>query len=117
MSRERPPARGPLPCRRRHFNEARLHEPGEAQATWRPPGASRHFNEARLHEPGEAPGRRAGDVPDLPHFNEARLHEPGEAMRSGAHVWRRPDFNEARLHEPGEAGGWPRSWPGPGSLQ
>ena len=41
--------------------------------------AGRDFNEARLHEPGEASGRPCG-MPWRGHFNEARLHEPGEAV-------------------------------------
>ena len=44
-----------------HFNEARLHEPGEAIRS-APIAASRSFdfNEARLHEPGEAVGWSGG---------------------------------------------------------
>ena len=81
MSRERPgPGAAAGPRAAPHFNEARLHEPGEASVTDTPSAPKlSDFNEARLHEPGEAPGQSAGPRSRSPDFNEARLHEPGEA--------------------------------------
>ena len=80
MSRERRgDGRGPGRARD-HFNEARLHEPGEAGVA-RGSGVDDGVTSMR---PGSMSRERRGSAPDgsptsARHFNEARLHEPGEA--------------------------------------
>ena len=78
MSRERHPARRRPRRGWSHFNEARLHEPGEAAVGRRAPG-----HELTSMRPGSmSRERRAGPLAPArrpPDFNEARLHEPGEA--------------------------------------
>ena len=103
MSRERRRAHRPRPCVAPDFNEARLHEPGEAA-----PGRGRRPRDRQTSmRPGSMSRERLGVVTGEGRAGGTSMR-PGSMSRerpkrSTRAARGRPDFNEARLHEPGEA--------------